>query len=370
MNQLWTQRTVILLALLVGATGCGGVRADSWTGLTLAGATVYVADLSQVHAMDAASGEILWSFPSNTKGGYGTFLVSPAVGENLVIVASQTITGGFFSQRKHVVWALDRETGREVWKYEGAAGQYVEGGVVEGGLFVIGNGDGNVYALDAESGALRWTHKTGHRVWSTPLIVSDVVYVGSMDRHVYALNLSDGEVIWEFATNGAFASTPAWRNGTLYIGAFDNNLYAIDAQTGTEVWRLSGENWFWGSPVVHEDTLYTADVNGDIYALDAETGEEIWHQSLGVPVRAGPAVAEDGATLLVSSSQSGGLYAVDTEDGFVLWTRESGEGQALSTPVVNGSVVIETLIYAPHRVKAMHVENGRDIWVYPIEEEE
>ena len=61
---------------------------------------------------------------------------------------------------------------------------------------------------------------------------------------------------------------------------------------------------------------------------------------------------------------------MDAEDGFVLWTRESADGQALSTPVVSGSVVYETLIYAPHRVKAMHVENGRDVWVYPLEDEE
>jgi len=370
LNQSWTQRRpigiVMLAVLLIGISGCtgGAVRPMSWTGLVTVGEILYAADLEQVVALNAADGKPLWAFPKDPKEDRrGVFTVTPAVGEGRVIAASQVPASGFLSQPKNVVWALDRDTGSLLWHFDGAAGQYVEGGALGGDLFIIGNSDGNVYALDVESGGLRWVFETGHRVWATPLIASDRVYIGSMDRHLYALNLSDGKVLWDFHTDGAFASTPALQDDTLYVGAFDDRLYAIDAHAGTEHWRFGSANWFWGGPVVYNDTVYATDVSGNVYAVDAETGEQVWHQPLNVPVRAGPALSEDGSQLFVGS-QNGILYAMDTSDGFVLWSVESG-GQVLPMPVVSGSVIYELMINGPHRIRALHADNGREIWAYP-----
>jgi len=375
LNQFWKRRRVIALTMLAvllsGVSGCAGgvVRPTSWTGLTVAEDRLYAADLKQVVALDAADGELLWAFPEDPKeSNRGLFYATPAVDDERVIVASQVPPAGFLSQPRHIVWALDRETGQKLWEFDEATGQYVEGGAIAGGLFVIGNSDGNVYALDVKSGALRWTFETEHRVWATPLIVSETVYIGSMDRRLYALNLSNGGKRWEFHAEGAFAGTPALRDDMLYIGAFDDRLHAVDAHTGTERWHFAGENWFWGSPAVYDDVVYAADVNGNVYAIDAETGEEMWRQSLDTPVRAGVTLTDDGSQLLVGC-RDGTLYALDASDGFVMWSQGS-DGQVLSTPVVSESVVYELLLNGPHRIRALHVDNGREIWTYaPVVEE-
>jgi outer membrane protein assembly factor BamB len=365
----------LLAVLLVGVSGCtGGARATSWTGLTIVDGTVYAADLDKIAALDAATGETLWTFPEDTQNDpRGIFQATPVVGEGYVIAASQVPPRGFLSQAQNVIWAFDPATGADLWSFRGAAGPYVESGAVGGGLFIIGNNDGYVYALNVESGELTWKFKTGHRVWATPLIVADTVYIGSMDRNLYALNLADGEMRWKFHTPGAFASAPALHGDTLFIGAFDDRLYAVDANTGSERWHFAGTNWFWGSPAVYSDTVYAVDVGGNVYAINAESGAQIWHKGLGdannqkVAVRAGPAVAEDGSTLFVCS-QNGTLYALDTADGFVLWPAES-QGQALSTPVVSGTLVYETLILGTDRIRALHVDNGYEMWTYPPETE-
>jgi len=369
LDQSWMRRwpsVLAVLALLLSASGCtgGAGQPTSWTGLTVVGERLYAADLEQVVALNVADGRPLWTFPDDPAGEKrGVFYVTPAVGEGCVIVASQVPGGGFFSQPRDIVWALDADNGSILWHFDGAAGQYVEGGAISGGVFVIGNSDGNIYALDVESGALKWVFETGHRVWATPLIVSDLVYIGSMDRRLYALDLSDGEVRWVFYAEGAFASRPVLRDDTLYIGAFDDRLYAVDALMGTERWRFPGENWFWGGPAVYDHTIYAADVNGNVYAVDAKTGEQIWHKPLDVPVRAGPTLTGDGSRLFVGG-QNGTLYALDTADGFMPWSRES-EGQALSTPVVSGSVVYDAQINGPYRIRALYVDNGREVWTYP-----
>ena len=373
---------VMLAALLVGVSGCtGGARATSWTGLTVVDGTVYAADLDKIVALNPADGEIVWTFPEDPENdSRGLFQATPTLGEGYVIAASQVPPRGFLSQAQNVIWAFDPATGVDLWSFPGVAGRpagpYVEGGAVGGGLFVIGNNDGYVYALNVQNGEPAWEFKTGHRVWATPLIVSDTVYIGSMDRHLYALRLSDGEELWRFpadgdVANGAFASAPVLRGDTLFIGAFDDQLYAVDANTGDERWHFPGTNWFWGSPAVYSDTVYAVDVGGNVYAINAESGAQIWHKKLGdtnnqkVAVRAGPAIAEDGSKLFVCS-QNGTLYALDTSDGFVLWSAES-QGQALSTPVVSGTLMYETLILGTDRIRALHVDNGYEMWVYPPE---
>ena len=380
MNQVLTKRWLVVIGLLAGlllaTSGCaGGVRASSWTGLTVGDGTLYLADLQQARAMNATSGETLWTFPENPEeDNQGLFYATPVVSdEGQVFFASQLTTGGFFSQRSSVVWALDTETGEEQWRFEGANGMYVEGGALGDSLFVIGNGDGSVYALDRETGALEWAFETDHRVWSTPLIVSDTVCVGSMDRTLYALELDSGDVKWAFETKGAFGARPALNDGTLFVGAFDDTLYAIDAETGEERWHFRGSDWFWGSPAVRDDTVYVVDVKGRVYALDTQGGDERWHQFLvtdqnqPVPVRAGVTLNEAGTRLFVSA-RTGVLYALSTEDGFVDWSVPA-DGRGLSDPVVNESLVYQSLILGTSRVRAVQMDGGREAWSFPPPEE-
>ena len=381
LNQVWTKRWPIVLAMLaalvLATSGCaGGVRASSWTGLSVVGDRLYAADLQQARAMDAATGETLWTFPRNQEEeNRGLFYATPAVSEDgQVFFASQLTTGGFLSQRESIVWALDEEDGHELWRFDGASGMYVEGGAIGGDLFIIGNGDGNVYALDREDGSVRWTFETGHRVWATPLIVEDTVYVGSMDRSLYALDLDDGTLQWEFSGQGAFGAQPALADGTLYIGAFDDAVYAIDVETGDERWAFQGEDWFWGSPAVSQGVVYAVDVKGRVYALDAQSGEETWQQFLvtdqnqPVPVRAGPTLDIENGRLFVSA-QSGTLYALDIADGFVDWSVPA-EGRGLSEPVVDDSLVYQSLVLGTARVRALDVAEGRQAWAFPQPEEE
>jgi len=358
---------VWLAVLLLGATGCS-VPISSWTGLTVSEGQVYASDVQQVQVLNATDGEVIWAFPADPKEeNLGEFYATPAVNETYVIAASRMPPGGFLSQRQNIVWGLDAKTGQELWRFDEARDQYIEGGAINEDIVVIGNSDGNVYALEIATGKLLWKLETGHRVWATPLIVDDTVYVGSMDRHMYALDLSDGTVLWELETTGAFASAPVLHEGILFIGAFDNRLYAIDAAEGTERWHFQGENWFWGSPALYGTTLYAADTAGNVYALEAATGDRIWHVALEVPVRGGLAVSDDG-TLLFVSSENGSLYALETSDGFERWKSE-GEGQLFSSPVVSGTMVLEIRINSAEHIRALEVDDGRPAWVFPVEEE-
>jgi outer membrane protein assembly factor BamB len=60
---------------------------------------------------------------------------------------------------------------------------------VANGVIYIGSGDGNVYALNARTGAKLWSYPTGNFVDSSPAVANGVIYVGSTDGNVYAFGL-------------------------------------------------------------------------------------------------------------------------------------------------------------------------------------
>jgi outer membrane protein assembly factor BamB len=85
-----------------------------------------------------------------------------------------------------------------------------------------------VYALDAATGAVKWTAITGGAVESSPAVANGVVYIGAWDDHtVYALDAGSGATLWTKTTGGYIYPSPAVANGVLYIGSGDAKMYAF-----------------------------------------------------------------------------------------------------------------------------------------------
>ncbi len=258
---------VSLLALLLSTfTGCSGAaRAESWPGLLVHEGILYAANGAQVQAFESRSGESLWTFPAepDAKNKFYSIPVMDAE-RNLLLVA------GFKDKTVYALRLGDSsdQTPGLAWAFSDAGGQYVGPGTIAGDLFLIGNGDGQLYAINLADGSLAWSFATRDRIWTTPLVIDETVYVASSDHHLYALTVSDGVEQWQLETKGALASSPVWVAGHIWLGDFGDQIYQIDPQSGAVVWTFEGgENWFWANPLVLESTIYFADVGGKVLRL-------------------------------------------------------------------------------------------------------
>ena len=101
-------------------------------------------------------------------------------------------------------------------------------------------------------------------VESAPAIANGVVYVGSDDGNLYALNATSGAKLWNYTTSGG-TSSPAVAGSVVFVGGFDGNLYALSASTGNKLWNFTlqlpprgGERdlAFFGSPAVVDGRVY------------------------------------------------------------------------------------------------------------------
>jgi hypothetical protein len=113
------------------------------------------------------------------------------------------------------------------WKYT-TNGDVICSPAALGGVVYVGSDDGNVYALDALTGTLKWKSLLGGSVSDTGLAISGgVIYAGSWNDNIYALDASTGAVKWSYKTGDRITAAPAVSSGKVFVGSHDYYLYAF-----------------------------------------------------------------------------------------------------------------------------------------------
>ena len=176
----------------------------------------------------------------------------------------------YFGSDDNNMYAVDAETGHQKWKYV-TQGPVPCSPAVVGGVVYFASYDGKFYALNAATGRLKWKFATaGERrfeakgldglqpknqtiadPWdvylSSPVVVNGTVYFGSGDGNLYALDAGSGELRWKFQTGDVVHASPAYDSRHAVRGSWDSYLYAVDAETGREKWRFHGGE----DPIIH-----------------------------------------------------------------------------------------------------------------------
>ena len=104
------------------------------------------------------------------------------------------------------------------WNYFFGGGVFSSPAVVNGVVYGA-SGNGNVYAMEASTGALLWSYDTGsgppaNQVWDSLAVANGVVYFGTYLGTVYALEANTGIVLWTYATGAVDTvaySSPPWQ---------------------------------------------------------------------------------------------------------------------------------------------------------------
>jgi outer membrane protein assembly factor BamB len=102
---------------------------------------------------------------------------SPAVANGVVYVTS------YPAAQTGAVSAINANTGKPIWSYP--TGIPHSSAAIANGVVYTADVDGTVYALNANTGGLQWTYETGGNLFSSPVIVTGVVYIGGSDSNDY-----------------------------------------------------------------------------------------------------------------------------------------------------------------------------------------
>ena len=283
-----------------------------------------------LYALNAIDGSIKWIYRNITFGIPST----PVVGEHAI----------FFGTNGEHLYAIDKETGIELWQYK-TYSQKNSTPLYHKGKVYIGRFDFRRYvepketafmmAVNAQTGQEVWKYYSG--VIGDPQIFNDKLYCGFLS----VLNPETGKLIqhmklFDFVDDVKFS--PTITEDMMFLVTYDRTLCAFDPINQKILWTFSTDERIVAPPVLEEKTLYVITEYGMLYALEASSGKEVWKVDNGDRFyeifTAPPVVSQD--TIFLCSS-SGVLFALDKQDGALKWTYYASSKGIQSTPFIDNN---------------------------------
>lgn len=239
-----------------------------------------------VHALDAASGKLLWSYDTD-----GVLIGSPNRVDDQVILLDQS---------EGSLHALEIKTGKLLWKTEpvercdgvpgigknhivfgsclaafhvfsregkhlrdievGGDGQIAGGVAVLGSQAFGGTRDGRMFCVDLDSGKIIWSSdESDEPIFTTPAVTVDRVIYASDNGFIYCVNRTDGALVWKYDTEGVpYSPTVA---GDKVVAVADGILFLLNLENGTKLW----------SKEISDDITSPALIDG-VIAVGADDG--------------------------------------------------------------------------------------------------
>ena len=262
----------------------------------------------------------------------------------------------YFSAADSFIYALEADTGEEIWRFRGGDVFMCTLGVYKGKLYT-GSYDGYFYCFDKDKGEVIWKFKTGGKVGSGPVFADNIVYFSSKDHFVYALDADTGEEIWRFRAGDEMMSVPNIFKEKLFVTCFDGNIYCIDRNTGKEIWRFkSGAEAHNDVDIlVYNNMVLFASFDGNLYAVDISNGKEVWRYR-AAKFGCGNAPVEHN-DVLYYGTRDGYLVAL-TPEGKEIWKFKTG-GIIEGLPVIH-----DNRIYVGSEDTFLYVldMDGKELW--------
>ncbi|MEX0793105.1 MAG: PQQ-binding-like beta-propeller repeat protein [Pirellulaceae bacterium] len=219
-----------------------------------------------------------------------------------------------------------------------------------------------VAALDKETGKTVWrTERPEHRnedgdrlkAYTTPLMVrsperTQVVILGAQWLCGYDPNT--GEELWRFDHGEGFSNvpTPVHKDGVVFIstGFTRPELVAVridgdgDVTETHELWRMNRQVPTKPSPVLVDNRLYMVSDRGVATCVDIKTGETVWVERLGGNHSTSPTLAEG---RIYFSDEDGKTTVLQPGDQYKVLAENDLKEQIMATPIfLDGLIILRT----------------------------
>jgi outer membrane assembly lipoprotein YfgL len=272
----------------------------------------------------------------NASLGALSFPLTPALRGNTLVLA-----GG-----DGQVLALQADSGRELWR--ASAGAQLSAGVGSDGRFAsVVTRDNEL--LTFEGGKLLWKQRLASRVVTAPLVAGERVFVLGLDRVVQAFDALDGQLLWKLQRPGEPLTllqpgVLAPFKDTLLVGQ-GSRLAGVDPLQGTLRWEVAI-----GLPRGTNEVERLAELvgpagrNGDVVCarafqtavgcVDAQRATLLWAKNVG-----GIAPVGADAHQVVGADASDRISAWNAASGEVAWSSDKLLNRDLS-----GALLLERAV--------------------------
>ncbi|GIT67572.1 MAG: hypothetical protein Ct9H300mP25_10440 [Acidobacteriota bacterium] len=280
-------------------------------------------------------------------------------GYSAVLVEGQTLVTMYRHNDNEIIIGLDAETGETRWEYS------YEAPLAHDGYFDI------------------WLNAAGPGPYSSPLIAEGIVYAVGVNGHFHAVDAQTGALRWShnlvelfgLVDYNAFASSAVAYDGTVILpmGGSDHGVVAFDGETGAVVWGSESFPLGPGSPrLIHlngEDQLVVWGQQ-EVVGLDPRDGGRLWNQphandlglNLSMPVWSSQ------QRLFISSAYNGGSRMIQLQSDRTgttvqeLWHTNRTRLHFSNAIEIGNLVIGSSGDFGPAFLTALNSATGEEVW--------
>jgi len=240
-----------------------------------------------------------------------------------------------------------------------------------GGTVYAVSADGELLAVDAETGKQQWERELNDRIFAGVGGDQAQLYLITREADLVALSREDGGELWRKELPTEALAAPQ-SNGALVVAqTTDGRVLAFDAATGNKLWQYDGvvpalSLRTAAAPLVGGDVVLASFSNGKLIALSADVGQPLWQYEVGQPQGrtelerlvdiSGQPLVLDSAVMV--SGYQGKLALVDIRTGQEIWSRKAS---SLHAPMIGeGNIYLSS---ANGNVVAYRGSDRRELWV-------
>lgn len=313
-------------ALLWQNSSLGSAGLNSSYGLAIAGQTVYVAYNKQVWTFQLKNGKQLWNQPL---GKDDSFAVIGDAMPQLIVDQGIVYASGYSDGN---LYALNAQTGAILWTYDAPIPALL---TVSNGIAYVLKGEydtqNGVIALQGTNGNVLWHYDTALPlsavvadnvlyVQTTAALTDDPAAENKEQKQLIAINATNGNKIWSVVAPANGPSPLVVSQGMVVL--FDGNHFCgYHTSNGSKAWCTTGpENDINGSGLFSVDGIVYGVYNpsfteGLVEAINPQNGQMEWTKSGAFEASNTPQILAQGDILIVPV---GGIV-VSRTNGNILW---------------------------------------------------
>ena len=189
--------------------------------------------------------------------------------------------------------AIDIQTGKVVWSYNQVKGYIETKPLVVDDKVIFSAWDNTLYALEKATGkeVWKWTggltrmHFSPAAVW--PVASNGKVFIADPQRAMTAVNLQNGETVWRTFRSQVRETIGLSEDGERVFSKTMNDsivCYSTLTDTPEQVWASNvgfGYEHAPSMPLEKDGVVYGSTKEGLLFALEAKTGKIIWKHKIG-----------------------------------------------------------------------------------------
>ena len=344
-NKIFSRKLLAVCCLVIGVSACSSTDEEEDTSQLVAELT----DITQQFKP-----EVLWE--KSVGDGVDEYFsrIKPVVAYDKVFSAS----------RDGEVVAFDLVSGKEQWKvdlrgvdkkqgfFEMKKSALLSGGPIAGiNRIILGSENGDVIALDAQTGELIWQSKVRGEVIAAPALDSGILVVNTSSGILKAFNASDGSDVWTveqevppLSLRGI--SAPVIASGGVLVGSADGTLSVYLLEKGQQGWATdvgvaTGSTELERvidvdtSALIFGDKIFAISSRGNLTAIELRSGRVLWKRQYSSYRQ-----LSISGNILYLTDIKGHIYAIDRNTGLERWSQLSLTNRGVTGPVPVGKYVV------------------------------